>query len=180
LLKLVGDNFSLTFSAIESRYPDYPCVIPAKTWLQPILIGRDEDDKPIYQRVEGTDEPLMIDKARKVCVDRNAIIKAIQQALLCSNKTTSQVSLSAGNGILDVMSEDADYGSESRVQISCSSNNDSEFKIGFNGKMLLEILNTMPSGLVLFNFTTSNRATIIESSDNTTTEYLLMPVLLKD
>jgi DNA polymerase-3 subunit beta len=105
-------------------------------------------------------------------LDKAKLVKVINEAIKCANKTTKQIIFSFKNNIVTVSSQDLDFGLEYSCEIEAKCNID--FQIGFNGKFLLDILANIQDNRIELKCSENNRAALIN------TDFLLMPVMINE
>ena len=120
---------------------------------------------PNYEAVipKNNDKIFELDKAK--------LVKVINEAIKCANKTSKQVKFSFKNNIVTVSSEELDFGLEYSCEMEAKCNTD--FEIGFNGKFLLDILANIQEYRIELKCSENNRAALIN------TDFLLMPVMIE-
>jgi len=121
---------------------------------------------PNYEAImpKNNDKIFELDKAK--------LVKVINEAIKCANKTTKQVIFSFKNNIATVSSEELDLGLEYSCEMEAKCNTD--FEIAFNGKFLLDILANIQEYRIELKCSENNRAALIN------TDFLLMPVMIKE
>jgi DNA polymerase III subunit beta len=107
-------------------------------------------------------------------VDKKELINAVKNSLTCANKSTKMVAFTFSEGKLNLKSEDLDYGLSHEEDISSDSCVD--FRIGFNGKFMLEVLSIIDKDInnVKFELTLSSRCVLINENS------LLMPLMINN
>ncbi len=104
--------------------------------------------------------------------DKKELIQVIKSVLPCANKITHQIRIHF-NGAIFVSAEDLDFSSENNVTIQYSKKTVKDFEIGFNGKLLLDCLNSIDGNLIrLYSNGDPSKAVVIDN------KALLMPVML--
>jgi DNA polymerase III sliding clamp (beta) subunit (PCNA family) len=108
----------------------------------------------------------------KAVVDRDDLIDAIYMALETANKVTHQVSFHfLHTGEVKISSFDYDYDSSFETELPCRVKGE-EIRIGFNGRLLLSVLEKVDDNPVTIKLTAPNRAAVVHDC------FLLMPVML--
>lgn len=131
---------------------------------------------PNYNSVIPTENPY------EVNVDRKALISALRRVMPFASESSQLVRLRMETGHMEVSSEDIDFATSAKEQISCDFTGTS-LSIGFKGSSLMEILNNLNSDQVIFQLADPSRAGIIvpaEQSENEDVLMLIMPMLLND
>ena len=82
---------------------------------------------------------------------------------------------------MNVSGEDIDFSNKATEQLKCEYDGN-DIEIGFNGKFLIEILNTLESEKINMHFSSPSKAAIIkpdeETSEGESILMLVMPVML--
>lgn len=111
-----------------------------------------------------------------------SLTQSIKRLLIYANKTTNKISLTFTKEHLLVESIDPDFSNEASEKLLCNLTGIDEFTIGFNGKLLLELLQSVSSTEVTFKMNAPNKPTIItydhEKTDRKVT-MLIMPLSLQ-
>ena len=131
---------------------------------------------PNYASVIPEDNPY------ELCIDRKALIGALRRVLPFASESSQQVRLRIGTGKIEVSSEDIDFATSAKEEVSCSYEG-TPMSIGFMGTSLVEILGNLESDEVLMQFADPSRPCIIIPSEQPEGEevlMLLMPMLLND
>lgn len=165
LINIYYDNYQISSRLIESRYPDFNAVIPQIS-------------------------------TKVVELNKLTLINKVNEALLCANKISSKIELDFLNEL--IISSDIDYRLEysdtlpilnkknfeeltkdeildngKTIKVKTGELKEipfQEFKIGLNGKFLLEILKAIDSDIIGLRMSEPNRAILINHN------FLLMPV----
>lgn len=146
-----GDT-KLVCRLIDERFPDYENAIPT-----------------------ANDKLLTI--------GRSDLLNTLKRVNIYANRTTHQIRLSLkgeGGSRLTISAEDLDYSNEANESLLCDYEGDN-FEIGFNAKLLVEMLNTMSDKLITLKMSAPNRAALIvpaDAEENTDLLMLAMPVML--
>ncbi|MCE7061233.1 DNA polymerase III subunit beta [Dyadobacter sp. CY343] len=126
-----------------------------------------------YEGVLPKNQPL------KGVIDIAQWSTALRRAAIFANATTLATKHTFSNGRLTIKSEDLDYGNDSVQEISYEG--DFEILIGFNGRLLNNILSKLDSNTARIELSEPNRAMLIYP-DNTLAQeliILMMPVMLE-
>jgi len=145
----------LTCRIIDTRYPDYKAIVPTTS-----------------------DKELII--------DRPALINSVKRIVEYANRSTNQVLFDIVNAkagaTLSIGASDLDHALRATETLAADAIGIKKFKIGFNGKYLIECLSTFTSENVTLMATESNHAAMIyeSESDECFGNYfvLIMPVML--
>ncbi|MCX7697767.1 MAG: DNA polymerase III subunit beta [Bacteroidales bacterium] len=122
------------------------------------------------------------DSQYRLVVDREMLISALKRVSVFANQALPEVVFNINGQELLLVAEDFDFSNSARERLTCSYEGDN-FRIGFNAKFLLDLLNNMSSEHVLFLFTSPNRAVIIRPEEETDNKeellMLVMPITLR-
>lgn len=142
-----------------------------------VLICRLIDAKfPNYEAVIPKENPNVL------TIDRNALANSVKRISIFANKTTSQVKLIIKGKTLTVSAEDLDFSNEASEKLTCQYKGE-DMEIGFNAKLLAEILSNIDGDEVTVEMSQPNRAGIVKSTVVNKEDdalMLLMPVLLQN
>ena len=97
-----------------------------------------------------------------------------------SNQSTHQVKFKIQGNTLEISGEDIDFSNKGNEKIKVEYSGE-DMEIGFNGKFLLEILNTLEVEKIYIHFSSPSKAAVITpDSDNKEEKILMlvMPVML--
>jgi DNA polymerase-3 subunit beta len=100
--------------------------------------------------------------------------------MIYANKVTNQVRLKLTDSQLQISAEDIDFANEGSETLHCDYNGE-EIEIGFDSKLLIEMLNNLDSERVVISMSEPNRAVLIREEESQPGEDLLMlimPVML--
>jgi len=127
---------------------------------------------PNYDAVIPQDNP------NQFSVNRITLIKAIENILPFTNKTTRAIKFVFGtDGNLILAVQDIDSGKECSNTIKCELVSGEGLEIGFNGKFLLTTLKTCEPENIVFQMSAGNRALVINNEQGIK---LVMPVLISE
>lgn len=139
------------------------------------LVSRLIDETfPKYENVIPTDNELVL------TIERPAMISSLKRMMIYANKVTNQVRLKLTDSQLQISAEDIDFANEGSETLHCDYNGE-EIEIGFDAKLLIEMLNNLDSERVVISMSEPNRAVLIREEEAQPGEDLLMlimPVML--
>lgn len=118
----------------------------------------------------------------EVTVDRRALISALRRVMPFASESSQLVRFSIESGRMEVSSEDMDFSTSAREQMSCEYVG-SPINIGFKGSSLNEVLSNINSDNIILQLADPSRAGIIVPAEQTENEdvlMLIMPMLLND
>ena len=125
---------------------------------------------PNYKAVIPTNN----DKGMKV--SRTGLLDSLRRILLYSNEATRMVRFNLDNELV-VSAENLDSNKEAKESVTCDYGEGS-FEIGFNAKMLIEVLSVLDSDEVMFEMSAANRAGLIKPVGVDGVAMIVMPVML--
>lgn len=129
-----------------------------------ILIGA---KFPAYKNVIPEDLPY------EVKVNRKELIGSLKRVSLFGNKQTNAVKF-AMNGDFKITAADMDFGNEATETIQAQSN--AEMQVGYNSRIMQEVLSVMGGEDVTFNLRNPKTAAILKEHNSL---YLVMPVVIE-
>ena len=118
----------------------------------------------------------------EVTVDRKGLQSALRRVLPFASESSQLIRFHIESGRFEVSSEDIDFSTSAREQLSCEYNG-SPMSIGFKGSSLMEILGNITSDNIIIQLADPSRAGIIvpaEQPENEDILMLIMPMLLND
>lgn len=135
------------------------------------LICRLIDDKyPDYNAVipNNNDNELVI--------ERSDLFNSLKRSSIYANKTSHQIRLKITGSELVISAEDVDLSNEAQETLSCEYEG-KDMEIGFNSKLLMEMIANMDTTKVKLTFSEPNRAGLLYPVDGTDGEDLLMLIM---
>ena len=135
------------------------------------LICRLIDEKyPDYRAVIPADNP------NKLQLSRQEFLNSVKRISIFANKTTNQINIKITGSELTISAEDIDLSNEAVERLGCDYAGE-DMEIGFNAKLLLEMLQNMQTDQISIELSTPNRAGIILPGTNEESEDLLMLIM---
>lgn len=131
---------------------------------------------PNYNSVIPNNNPCI------VTADRRTLLSALRRVLPFASESSQLVRFRIENNSFEVSSEDIDFATSAKEQISCEYTG-SPISIGFKGSSLMEILNNLTGDQVVIKLADPSRAGIIVPAEQPANEdvlMLIMPMLLND
>lgn len=125
---------------------------------------------------------ILEDNPYELTIDRKTLIGALRRVLPFASESSQQVRLRIAEGKIEVSSEDIDFATSAKEEVTCSYDG-APMSIGFMGTSLVEILSNLESEEVQMQFADPSRPCIIIPSEHPEGEevlMLLMPMLLND
>ena len=130
---------------------------------------------PNYQAVIPQENPNLL------TLERNILLNSLKRVSIFSNQTTRQVKFEIQGSEINISGEDIDFSNKAHEQLKCEYEGN-DISIGFNGKFLIEVLNTLESDKINMHFSTPSKAAIIKPTENDEENenilMLVMPVML--
>ncbi len=134
----------------------------------------------IDERFPDFENAIPLDNPNVLTIDKAELISSLKRIQIYANKTTHQVRLKISGSELQISAEDLDFSNEANERLACEYSGE-DMEIGFNSKLLIEVLNNITPRMIKLNMSTPSRAGIITPLENGANEDLLMlvmPVLL--
>lgn len=131
---------------------------------------------PNYNSVIPTDNP------EEITIDRKSLISALRHVLPFASESSQLVRLHIEMGKAEVSSEDIDFSTSAKEEITCDFNG-TPMNMGFKGTSLVEILNNLTGEQVMMKLADPSRPCLIlpcEQPANEDVLMLIMPMLLND
>ncbi|EIM76002.1 DNA polymerase III subunit beta [Nitritalea halalkaliphila LW7] len=131
---------------------------------------------PDYENVIPTDNP------NHMRIDRQELLGSLKRISIYANKTTYQVRLKITGSELQISAEDLDFSNEANERLSCQHDGE-DIEIGFNAKLLVEMLNNLHAKEVTLQLSAPSRAGLLVPTDSGDAEdvlMLIMPVMLNN
>lgn len=135
------------------------------------LICRFIDERyPDYTAVIPDENPNVL------TIPRTELLNSVKRISIFANKSTHQIRLKIGGSEMNISAEDIDLANEASERLNCEYEGE-DIEIGFNSKLLLEMLTNLESDSIKFEMSTPNRAGIILPAENEENEDLLMLIM---
>lgn len=139
------------------------------------MISRLIDERfPDYENV------IPLDNDNIVTIDRQELLSSLKRISIYANKATYQVRFKVAGSELQVSAEDIDFSNEANERLSCEHGGE-DIEIGFNAKLLIEMLGNIYSEKVNIQLSAANKAGLIvpdDADENEDILMLIMPVML--
>jgi DNA polymerase-3 subunit beta len=135
------------------------------------LICRLIDERyPDYRAVIPTENP------NKLTVNRTDFLNSVKRISIFGNKSTNQINIKITGSELTISAEDIDMSNEAVERLGCDFAGE-DMEIGFNSKLLIELLQNINTPEIIIELSTPNRAGIILPNQNIDDEHLLMLIM---
>ena len=122
---------------------------------------------PDYQAVIPEENP------NKLTINRTEFLNSIKRSSIYGNKTTNQVNIKITGSELTIHAEDIDLSNEAVERLGCDYTGE-DMEIGFNSRLLIEMLQNLSTPDIIIELSSPSRAGIILPSENVEHENLLM------
>jgi len=135
------------------------------------LICRFIDEKyPDYNAVIPQDNKNIL------IMNREDMHNTVKRISIYSNKSTHQIRLKIAGSEMSISAEDFDMNNEAIEKLACDYFGD-DIEIGFNSKLLLELLGSLDIEMIRFELSTPDRAGIILPNEKIAQESMLMLIM---
>lgn len=125
---------------------------------------------PDYKVVIPQNNPYLLS------VNRNEFLNALKRVGVFANKTTNQLVLKISGSELRITAQDVDFAHEGNERMACQYTGE-DLDIGFNGKLLTELVSNLNSEEISIELSTPSRAGILKPNDTVEHEDLLMLIM---
>ncbi|CCM10555.1 DNA polymerase III subunit beta [Cardinium endosymbiont cEper1 of Encarsia pergandiella] len=112
----------------------------------------------------------------KLTVNKPALVSALKRVAIYANKATHQVKLTLITNELTISAEDLDFSNEAQENLICIYEG-LPLEIGFNAKLLLDMLASIATEEVEFFFWGANKAVLIFPKAQNKQEHLLLLIM---
>ncbi len=136
----------------------------------------------IDERYPEYNNVIPLNNDNHMTIDRMEFLSSLRRISTYANKTTYQVRLKITGSELQISAEDLDFQSEADERLSCEHEGE-DIEIGFNAKLVMEMLNNLESEKIILQLSEPNRAGLIvpvDQGDNEDILMLVMPVMLSN
>jgi len=196
LVKIVDSNFPTNGVESEAIIPTKALNLLTKNMQGAkqinIRIGEDHivfelENTTIYSKsIEGQfpnyERVIPVDNDKTVVINRELLSASVKRVSIFSSSITHQIRLSFTNSMMEIRSEDIEFGGEARESIEVEYNYD-DLDIGYNANYLLDILRHLETDEIRLNIKDAVSAGIIypaEQRENQEILMLLMPIRLNE
>lgn len=136
----------------------------------------------IDERFPDYENVIPADNDNFMSIKRVEFLNSLKRISIYANRTTNQVRLKITGSELQISAEDLDFSNEANERLSCDHDGE-DIEIGFNARLLIELLNNLDSDEVTLQLSEPSRAGLIVPKDMTENEdilMLVMPVMLSN
>ncbi|CCH02050.1 DNA polymerase III subunit beta [Fibrella aestuarina BUZ 2] len=134
----------------------------------------------IDERFPDYENAIPTNNSNVLTIGRADLLNSLKRIMIYANRTTHQIRLSMKANSLVISAEDLDYSNEANEKLLCEYDG-AEMDIGFNAKLLSEMLSNLSSKMISLEMSAPNRAGLIIPADKDEHEDILMlamPVML--
>ena len=132
------------------------------------LVCRLIDERyPDYRAVIPEENP------NKLTINRTDFLNSVKRISIFGNKTTNQINIKITGSELTIHAEDIDLSNEAVERLGCDYSGE-DMEIGFNSRLLIEMLQNLSTPNINIELSLPSRAGIILPSENIENENLLM------
>lgn len=118
-------------------------------------------------------------KFNKLKINRLKILNSLKRISTYSNQILSLIKIKITKEKIDIFTEDNEFFNSANEEIQCKYSGE-DIYIGFNSKLLIELINNINSIDIEINISNSNEACIIKPKENKEEELILliMPIII--
>ena len=173
-LNIIKNIFSESSEDIEISYDKSNAIFSFKDLV--IYCRLVEGSYPNYEQV------IPKDNSNELIISKINLISALKKVMPLSNKSTNQVVFDIKGNSLNISTTDSDINSSAMSNINSDLKyNGEDLKIAFNGKFLLEILQSLNYNELSIKLKTPAKAVTIEpNNDENQTLALIMPIMITE
>ncbi len=136
----------------------------------------------IDERFPDYENVIPADNENFMSINRVELLNSLKRISIYANRTTNQVRLKITGSELQISAEDLDFSNEANERLSCD-HDGADIEIGFNARLLIELLNNIESDEITLQLSEPSRAGLIVPKDMAENEdilMLVMPVMLSN
>jgi DNA polymerase-3 subunit beta len=130
----------------------------------------------IDERFPDYENVIPLNNANNLTINRVELLGSLKRISIYANKSTNLVKLKLGGETMTVSAEDLDFSNEANEVLACDYNGN-EMEIGFQARMLMEMLSNLATNEVYIKMSEPNRAVLMLPTSNTQGEDVLMLVM---
>ncbi len=131
---------------------------------------------PDYQNV------IPLNNENTMTIARLELLNSLKRIAIYANKSTNQVRVKITGSEIQISAEDLDFSNEANERLSCEHDGE-DIEIGFNARLLIELLSNIDSKEISLKLSEPNRAGLVVPKDTDANEdilMLVMPVMLSN
>lgn len=130
----------------------------------------------IDERFPDYENAIPVNNPNVMTIGRTDLSNTLKRIMIYANRTTHQIRLSLRTNGLTISAEDLDYSNEANEKLLCDYDGD-VMEIGFNAKLMAEMLNNLSAKMISLELSAPNRAGLIVPADKEENEEILMLVM---
>jgi len=131
---------------------------------------------PDYQNV------IPLNNENTMTIARLELLNSLKRISIYANKSTNQVRVKITGSEIQISAEDLDFSNEANERLACEHDGE-DIEIGFNARLLIELLSNIDSKEISLKLSEPNRAGLVVPKDTDPNEdilMLVMPVMLSN
>lgn len=167
-LQLLKNNLTDIDSEIKLQYNKTNAIFSFKNMH--IYCRLVDGTYPNYEAVIPQENPNILS------LERDLLLNSLKRVAIFSNQTTRQIKFKIQGSEINISGEDIDFSNKASEHLKCEYEGQ-DMEIGFNGKFLIEILNTLDTKKINMYFSSPSKAAIIKPEENEDSEKILMLVM---
>ena len=130
----------------------------------------------IDERFPDYENAIPTNNTNVMTIGRADLLNSLKRIMIYANRTTHQIRLSMKTNTLTISAEDLDYANEANEKLLCEYEGEA-MDIGFNAKLMAEMLNNLSAKVISLEMSAPNRAGLIIPADKEENEEILMLVM---
>ena len=130
-----------------------------------------DDSFPNYESVIPTDNEKILK------INRADLLDSLKRSIVMSDPITNKITFTIISDELKISASNTEYGTDADETIKCSFTEKEDFEIAFNGRYLIEALQSYETDEVLFDINSPLKAVIIRPSEQNKDEDVIMLIM---
>jgi DNA polymerase-3 subunit beta len=130
-----------------------------------------DDSFPNYESVIPTDNEKILK------INRADLLDSLKRSIVMSDPITNKINFTIISDELKISASNTEYGTDADETIKCSFTEKEDFEIAFNGRYLIEALQSYETDEVLFDINSPLKAVIIRPSEQNKDEDVIMLIM---
>ncbi|MES2387025.1 MAG: DNA polymerase III subunit beta [Bacteroidota bacterium] len=110
-------------------------------------------------------------------IQRVEFLNSLKRIAIYASKTTHQVRLKISRAELTISAEDLDFSNEANERLECDFDGEDTMEIGFNARLLMEMLNNLESSMVRMELLAPSKQGLLIPNKTDESENILMLVM---
>lgn len=142
------------------------------------LISQDYafSSKLIESRFPPYNKAIPVGNDKFVLLDKDHLKRALSRSMILANEKSRAVLMHIHDGSLTLVANNQEQ-EEATERLEATVDGE-DLKIGINAGYLLDVLNYLPDGLVRLSMSTTDRSLLVESLQDESYQYIIMPMKL--